>query len=180
MRLNAPYIRMDDVPAEFAENFMAVLKEDDWYVLDYRKNMVGNYGQSSYDSIVFRHSYKYSSDSIEDMPLYEKFKDVLQPYIDWLEERFDMTDYVALAARLGPKHKVAMHQDGGEFLETIHRIHFPILTNDDAFYRFANGEIQMPLNSAFEIDNIRDHGVRNDGDTPRIHLIINVYGDYKQ
>ena len=176
MHLDLPYIRMEDVPSEFATNFMNVLTEEDWGVLDYRKSMVDNYGKSSYDSIVLRHSKKYTNDTIENMPLFDKYEHVLQPYLDYLNGKFpNMRDYVALVARLGAGHRIQMHQDGGEFLENIHRVHFPILTNDQAFYRFSDGEINMPVNSVWEIDNLRNHGVRNDGDEPRIHIIINVY-----
>ena len=180
MKLDVPYIQLPDAPASLAENVLALLTEEDWFGLDYRKTMVTHTGEGSYDSLLIRHSPSYTNEGIRNMPMYDKYEAVVLDYVEWLKQYYEVEDFVCFFARLSPHHNIAMHQDAPTpFLADIHRIHFPIMTNDDCFYQFDEGEVQMALNSVYEIDNQRNHGVDNRGDTARIHLVINIYGERK-
>jgi hypothetical protein len=176
MRLPVRYLKVGDFPVAWADAFVASIDEPDWYALDYRKAMVAASSSTAYDSMVFRHSSEYATNTIRDFPLREKYNAVLEPFIEWCRERYEVDEWVALAAKLIPQGRVAPHQDSGEFLERIHRLHFPLLTNPAAFYTVEGERVHMPVGSCYEIDNQRVHGVENDGTTDRIHLVVNIYG----
>ena len=176
MRLPVRYERIGEYPVEFAENFVSLIEEADWGVLDYRKAMVAATSQTAYDSMVFRHSKSYSSDAIEDFPLRIKYEAALAPFIGWCRQHYQVKEWVALAARLRPGEQVKPHCDSGEFLERIHRLHFPLQTNEQAVYGVEEELKHMPVGTCYEIDNQRLHYVVNGGSTDRIHLIVNIYG----
>lgn len=76
--------------------------------------------------------------------------------------------------KLDPGAAVPVHVDSHP--DPVDRWHLPVITNDDAFWwDEAGGEIHMapgfwwgPV--PFDIP----HRVRNDGPTPRIHLVVDV------
>jgi hypothetical protein len=83
---------------------------------------------------------------------------------------------VALLINLPKNKKILPHIDSDDhFIKTI-RIHIPIITNDKCNFRVGDEIIQMKQGEIWEIDNAyKVHGVTNNGDTDRIHLLI----DYK-
>lgn len=175
MRLTVPYQLLGEIPSELITAISAKIADDHWAVLDYRKKMVQHKG--TYDSIVLRHSSEYKTATIRNMPLFAEYERLLTPIVESLSRFYSITDYVALLANLRPGGAVNPHQDSGEFLTTTHRVHVPIRTNPQSFYSVGLGTIHMPMGSVWEIDNQCTHAVINNGDTDRIHLIINIYGD---
>jgi len=77
--------------------------------------------------------------------------------------------------KLGVKSKVKPHIDSGESLENDKRIHLVLQTNDKCIFK-VDGEIKhMKVGEMWEINNIKEHSVTNDGTVDTIHMII----DYK-
>lgn len=176
MKLDTTHIILGQVPDVLIQNFINTIEELDWLVLDWRKSMISHEGQ--YDSMVFRHAQSYLTEDIQNQPLFGKYESVLTPIIDWLRTYYDVTNYVALLARLKPSSHVNRHADITPFLEDIHRVHIPLVTNPLACYEIDYETIEMPLGEAVEIDNVRWHSAWNQSTTEdRVHLIINVYGD---
>jgi hypothetical protein len=171
---------LGQVPTSLAESVLPLLTEEDWYLLDYRSSMVPTVGESSYDSLLIRFSSNYKKNTIANLPIYDKYETAILAYVEWLKTFYEVEDFVCFFARLGPHHKIEMHKDGPiPYLADIHRIHFPIVTNENCFYLFEDGQVHMATHSAYEIDNQRKHGVDNQGDEARIHLVVNVYGERK-
>jgi hypothetical protein len=67
------------------------------------------------------------------------------------------------------------HTDKGVTLRTVHRIHVPIYTNPSAIFTVGGESINMLEGSAYEINNVREHSVINEGRTPRVHLLFDLY-----
>lgn len=82
----------------------------------------------------------------------------------------------ALLTRLPPGAEIKPHIDDGESLKRCHRIHVPVITNDDSLFIVGNLRFHMPAGEMWEINNRRIHAVRNDGHEARVHLIM----DYVQ
>jgi len=175
VRLDFPYRVVGTIDPVIPAQFQALVEPEDWTEYDYRKNMVGHSG--GYESMVFRHSSEYSTSTIRDMPLMPKYRGVIASMVNALSAHYVIRDYVALAAKLGPGAKVTPHSDSGEFLESIHRIHIPVLTNEKSFYFVDEKRVQMKVGEMYEIDNQRVHWVDNGGDTDRTHVVINIYGE---
>jgi hypothetical protein len=77
-----------------------------------------------------------------------------------------------ILTRLRPGSYIIPHRDRGDSLMRSHRNHLALTTNplvdfaiDGEIQHFASGEI-------WEINNRKHHAVRNLGDEPRIHMIL--------
>lgn len=104
----------------------------------------------------------------------EKLNQLTYKIADELENIFDGKLGRSLYANLPAKQKIPVHCDGGYYLLNVHRLHIPIITNDAVEF-FLNGDvINMKTGSCYEINNAREHGVSNNGDTDRIHLIMDI------
>ena len=64
------------------------------------------------------------------------------------------------------------HQDKNFSLAHSHRIHIPIITNDQVFFTVGDETINMQVGEIIEINNRRNHSVKNDSQEDRVHLII--------
>jgi hypothetical protein len=84
---------------------------------------------------------------------------------------------VALLINLPKNKKILPHIDSGyEHFFITKRIHIPITTNDKCNFIVGDEIVQMKKGEMWEIDNANKvHSVNNDGNTDRIHLLI----DYK-
>lgn len=80
-----------------------------------------------------------------------------------------------MLARLLAGGKIDLHRDGAGANLNTHKIHVPLLTNDDVRFQFDNAEFQLQPGEAYEVNNITRHGGRNDGGEHRIHLIFEVF-----
>lgn len=68
---------------------------------------------------------------------------------------------------------IPKHKDFGYILELGHRIHIPIKTNKNVFFSVGNTvDNNLKENNIYEINNCRQHSVRNNSDENRYHLII--------
>jgi hypothetical protein len=172
MKLDVPYKLIGTIDTSVTDAFLFKLVEDDWFVYDYRKPMGG---MKDCNSIPLRHSSEYTTSTIREMPLFEKFKQELELILDSLKQFYNFNEYAAFISRLSPGGVIDLHQDGGEFLEQIHRLHIPLKTNPDCLYIVEDVALNMQVGNAYEIDNMRVHGVENKGNDYRIHLVVNLY-----
>jgi len=82
----------------------------------------------------------------------------------------------AILINLPAGKSIGRHRDSnpvGNRFNRCHRIHIPILTNEECFFEI-DGELKiMRSGEVWEINNVRKlHSVYNNGKTDRIHLLI--------
>lgn len=70
--------------------------------------------------------------------------------------------------------EIPPHRDLAEALTRSHRCHLPILTNPDTQMTIGDETFHLASGIAYEFDNTRKHGVRNAGETRRVHLICDI------
>ena len=106
--------------------------------------------------------------------LYSEFGDLLQPVIDYISSYYRDNGFVVriLFARLVAGGKIPQHTDAGYSLLNGHRVHIPIITNDQVDFHVGEELINMRVGELWEINNGTMHSVRNRGDKDRVHLII--------
>jgi hypothetical protein len=76
--------------------------------------------------------------------------------------------------KLPAKKNVPHHKDSGWYLSNVKRFHIPVLTNDKVSYT-VNDELKfMKVGECWEINNTAYHSVFNDGDTDRVHLVVDI------
>ena len=97
-----------------------------------------------------------------------------QVIVKELEKRFNGISGLVLYTKLASKKAIEKHIDPGFYLSVIHRLHIPIITNDKCIFNIDNNILNMKEGYLYELNNLLEHSVENNGDNDRIHLIIDI------
>lgn len=81
-----------------------------------------------------------------------------------------------ILTRLSPGSAITPHVDTGQSLSCCHRIHVPLVSNQDCSFTVGNSKTHLSVGGVWEINNRLMHAVENKSDEARIHLIM----DYVQ
>ena len=111
-------------------------------------------------------------------PLWDQWKSLVDPVLNNATAPYGYERGAfprVMLARMAPGGIIHPHRDQNPAAKWPHKIHVPLLTNDEVTfyvdgeaYHFAEGE-------AVEVNNLGIHAVRNDGATDRIHLIFEYF-----
>jgi hypothetical protein len=94
--------------------------------------------------------------------------------INDLETRFNGRVAKSIFARLNSNCFIQEHSDNFEYLRMVHRFHIPILTNKNVIFKVGDQSLNMKEGECYEVDVSLLHSVYNNGNSPRIHLIIDI------
>lgn len=110
-----------------------------------------------------------------DRPLWPAWKDRLLPLMEKVVARYGYARGMyprVMLARLAPGGVISEHTDNGPAARGPHKIHVPLLTNPGVQFYIEPNTYHLEAGQAYEVNNLVRHAVRNDGETPRIHLIF--------
>ena len=116
--------------------------------------------------------HKYARPEYRD--LYSEWQDAIDPVIDYISNYYRNNGFVVrlILAKLVAGGRIPKHTDAGYSLLNCHRVHLPIVTNDDVVFHVGGEEINMQVGELWEINNSTVHAVENHGTHDRIHLIV--------
>ncbi len=77
--------------------------------------------------------------------------------------------FVLAPGQVHPAHRDAQPP------EWVARVHVPLLTNPQAVAIVDTGTFRLRVGRAYAFDTRQTHAVRNDGATPRVHLVFDVH-----
>lgn len=102
------------------------------------------------------------------------FRDAVAPVVDYAASYYRDNGFVVrlMLAKLAAGGRIPKHTDAGYSLLNCHRIHLPIITNEDVVFHVGGEEINMGPGELWEINNGTVHGVENRGTEDRVHLIV--------
>lgn len=79
----------------------------------------------------------------------------------------------AMLTRLNAGSEIKRHRDRGPVTAKTHRVHLPVITNSLCIFTVGDESVNMKAGELWAIDNVgKYHSVINDGETHRVHLII--------
>lgn len=107
-------------------------------------------------------------------PLYTSFNFYLSNLYKFLEEYYDGIIYKIILTELKPYTCIPSHSDIGFSLIVPHRVHIPIITNNNVIFGCGETVLNMVLGNTYEINNQAEHFVENRSCESRVHLIIDV------
>ena len=112
---------------------------------------------------------------IKDPQLYINFMIFLSPLLKKLNTRYG--DGTILGMQLekmfGKESIIKPHCDLGLYFLFSHRIHIPIITNENIDFFIEDKKFNLKCNSVYEVNNYKTHSVINKNENfERIHLII--------
>lgn len=79
-----------------------------------------------------------------------------------------------VAAYLPPGKVIKPHKDSGEYYKYHNRIHVPLVTSEKVVMTVEGKDYYMDIGKIYLFPNLRRHGVRNESNVGRIHLIVDV------
>ena len=80
-----------------------------------------------------------------------------------------------MLARMAPGGIIHPHTDNMPSATWPHKIHVPILTNEQVRFFIEPNTFHFKEGQAVEVNNLGVHAVKNDGASDRIHLIFEYY-----
>lgn len=106
--------------------------------------------------------------------LYYELQDAIMPVVDYIANYYRDNGFIVrlILAKLLGGGRIPKHTDAGYSLLNYHRIHLPIVSNEDVVFHVGGEEINMRVGELWEINNGTVHGVENRGTEDRIHLIV--------
>lgn len=125
-------------------------------------------------ALLMVHFEDYQYEKPEYRELYAELRDALEPVIDYVGRYYKNNGFIVrlILAKLVAGGKIPRHTDAGFSLLNSHRIHLPIITNDDVVFFVGGEELNMRTGELWEINNGTVHGVENRGAQDRVHLIV--------
>lgn len=80
-----------------------------------------------------------------------------------------------MLARLEAGQVIDSHVDGSGSNLYTHKIHVPIFSNQDVDFLVKDRRFYLEPGKIYEVNNIENHGVINNSDSDRIHLIFEIF-----
>jgi len=110
-----------------------------------------------------------------DLPLWDKYKEVLLPIMQKTVQPLGYEQgYFSrvMLAKMLPGTVIPEHIDGHIGGWIAHKIHIPLITNEQVTFSIAGTPYHFAAGKAYEVNNGAPHAVSNLGDTARIHFIF--------
>jgi hypothetical protein len=99
---------------------------------------------------------------------------LIEPIISHFEKEIGGKMGKVLFIRLPEGKEVYGHYDYGDYLSSVRRHHLAIETNPDVQFSVGGETINIKPGECWEINNVKWHGVKNSGDSMRIHLLFDI------
>lgn len=155
------------------QNDVLMLEFSEWGKFTFRQKTIVGHKQTQTIPLMF--DYRKKTEEV----LHENYK-LFLPYLESISLMLESLDFPSRVKRanivkLFSHSEISAHTDRGEFLSKTRRLHIPISTNEGCIFIVDGKKQHMAEGEIWEINNTdKIHSVHNDGNTDRIHLIIDV------
>jgi aspartyl/asparaginyl beta-hydroxylase (cupin superfamily) len=121
---------------------------------------------------------------IENKKKYDEFIEISKNLLDKLKDLYGSGKFWNIQiAKMRGGGVILPHTDSGIGFILSHRIHIPLVTNENVIFKVDNEEFYFAKGNVYEINNIKEHSVLNHNppDYNRIHLIFDyISSEYIQ
>jgi aspartyl/asparaginyl beta-hydroxylase (cupin superfamily) len=151
-------------------DYISTLKNHNWEDWTFRQDTYEVHSETKSVPLLVDEFYSSKGDKSKDYKVYKKLLKNIEPIIKkyYGDGEIIRIELVTLPA----KSKVKNHKDYGNSLENDPRIHLVIQTNDDVVFTVDGEKKNMKVGELWEINNTKYHSVENNGNTDRVHMII--------
>lgn len=172
MEFDASFRQWGQVDIHLLREQVRALPESCWWHDPERQQQFAVHRQTQ--SIALVRDVEFCYHRPEKTPAFGVFADALQPVLDAVAEWLPPRSFVVrlLLARLPAGASIPVHVDKGASLRFVHRLHLPVLTHPHVPFTVGEEVRCLGEGEVWEINNCRSHGVRNEGDSDRVHLIL--------
>jgi hypothetical protein len=113
-------------------------------------------------------------------PLWPMLRPTVQPVMKRAVEPYAFSAPVfpkVMFARLAAHAVVDRHVDAARGNQLSHKIHVPIVSHPDTVFEIDGTVRHLAVGRAYEVNNVKPHGVSNPTEVDRVHLIFEVFDD---
>ena len=137
-----------------------------------REKLFGQHRETQ--SLLLVHFEDFKHEKPEYYELYFELQNELKPLINYIADYYQNNGFIVrmMLAKLIAGGKILSHTDVGFSLQNTHRVHVPIVTNDQVDFFVGGEKKNMRAGELWEINNASAHAVENRSDEDRIHLIV--------
>ncbi len=159
---------------EFKQMVMS-LPDEYWEEHNRRKpNSFGALSQTQHIVFKFVRNFQSHRESVE-YPVWKSWQDKIEPLLQTITKSYGYQDSIyprIMLAKLPGGCRIPLHIDRNPAANYPHKIHIPIQTNPQAYFFVGKQAYHFAEGYGYEVNNKAKHGVINNGNTPRIHLIF--------
>jgi len=143
-------------------------RKNNFDVFEDVEHIVFRYWEASYQSLKV----------YEEYPLWSFAGPVIMPLIEEIVITYGYkapTIPVIMLAKLKARSHIAAHKDKGRRFELTHKIHVPLITNQEVKFYVEKEPYHLEGGYAYEVNNTALHSVENNSSSDRIHLIFECF-----
>jgi len=155
------------------QNSVDALHLSEWDKFQFRQKTIVGHKHTQTIPLIFDYQKKIRKIVHPNYTIFEKY---LTDISVWLKNSgYGNEIKRANLVKLLPNSKIDKHVDQGDFLKSTNRIHVVIKTNPFCSFTVSNETKIFNMGEVWEINNTGQiHGVENNGETERIHLVVDV------
>lgn len=158
-----PLVQAISAPVWEHEN---TYKENNFSCFHHTQHIIFRFPQGTTPEVFTTHS------------IWTAWQDRLLPILDQAAHPYGYTQPVypkVMLAKLAAGHFIDQHVDKGEMNRYTHKIHIPIMTNDQVRSFVKPDWHALREGYAYEVNNTLPHSAENYGQADRIHLIFELF-----
>ncbi len=184
MNFQGNFRKLGEADISEIKGLVEQLTDAQWLQDDTRQKRYEVHKDTQFIGLVYDEDFRHTDATRR--PALQVFAPALQPFLAQIADFYE-SDAETLAkfdgevrgyfirvslAKLVAGGKISIHQDMNFSLTHSHRVHIPIVTNDQVYFYVGKERINMKEGEIYEINNRRMHYVANHGDEDRVHLIL--------
>lgn len=167
------FIYVGKVETSKIRSLVENLTSDDWESYTFRQKRYSDHSETKTVPLIWSENFN----GVKYWPEYSKFSPVLSEAFSIIEETLGSGIFIsAILINLPAGAKIGRHKDrnyNGNRFNLCRRLHIPITTNESCIFEIDGEEMNIKEGEIWEISNVNKmHSVRNDGETDRVHLLI--------
>lgn len=184
MNFPGNFFHIGDLEIADLRNLVLGLTVEQWESFSIRQRRYEVHQHTQTIGLVYDPDFRHSHPTR--LPMLQTFETELRPVLWMAADHFEETEtakrlmqengqgyFVRVSlVRLKAGADIAEHRDMNYSLTHSHRIHLPIISNEQVLFTVGDETIHMQEGQLFEINNRRMHCVSNGGDEDRVHLIL--------
>jgi len=184
MNFQGSFLRLGDMDISPIKGLVEQLTDLHWAGEATRQERYEAHKDTQAIGLVYDEDFRHTNPTVQ--PAYNLFGPVLRNLFAMIAEYYETSaDILAKFDRpvrgyfirvnlvkLRAGGEITPHWDMNFSLAHSHRIHVPIITNDQVFFRVGQETAVMKEGEVIEINNRRRHSVINEGTEDRVHLIL--------
>lgn len=184
MNFPGNFFHIGDIDTADLKVLVQNLTEEQWSNFAVRQKRYEVHQHTQTIGLVYDPDFRHSHPTR--LPILEVFEPALRPILWMTADHFEETQSAqrlirengagyfirASLVRLKANCSIAEHRDMNFSLTHSHRVHLPIITNDQVLFSVGKETINMREGQLTEINNRRMHSVHNNGPDDRVHLLL--------